>query len=586
MEISQITQWAFRLKHSAACGAVTVFGTVSLALATNAADEPAQQRTLAVSVATKSAIDGAEIFTREWIPGDQRSHGGDGLGPVFNDSSCVACHNQGGTGGAGPASKNVDIVTAFHAPLQQLPRQTEAISVPQTLPGIIFQSVFGDLDNLSAQSSADSDAAVQEVSEDKGEEQLGPVDKVRLAQKEQAERRKAQMEAERKNLTKLHPGFAFANSVVLHKGGTFAGYETWRSQVAGMRFGSQLRLGVDVQMFEPQVVAAMEEQISQRPRNVQASNGGKLMGQLKQQVLLARRRGANASIRQGNFVITKSQRNTTALFGAGLIDSIPTEVLEALEVTQAKGKKVSGRIAWLKDGSAGRFGWKSQKSRLSSFVMTACAVEVGLNVPDHPQAGHPQKADYMPAGLDLNQAQCDALIAYISDLSAPVQRPFGDEVDKGYISGGHALFVKVGCADCHVENVGEVAGIFGDLLLHDMGGELGDTGSYEVFIPNSTPEGEVIQLTRQSGPASRIPKKVTGATRQEWRTPPLWGIRDSAPYLHDGRAETLAQAIAMHGGESARSTQKFFALTDAERFKVISFLKSLVAPSPQVASGR
>ncbi len=586
MEISQITQWAFRLKHSAACGAVTVFGTVSLALATNAADEPAQQRTLAVSVATKSAIDGAEIFTREWIPGDQRSHGGDGLGPVFNDSSCVACHNQGGTGGAGPASKNVDIVTAFHAPLQQLPRQTEAISVPQTLPGIIFQSVFGNLDNLSAQSSADSDAAVQEVSEDKGEEQLGPVDKVRLAQKEQAERRKAQMEAERKNLTKLHPGFAFANSVVLHKGGTFAGYETWRSQVAGMRFGSQLRLGVDVQMFEPQVVAAMEEQISQRPRNVQASNGGKLMGQLKQQVLLARRRGANASIRQGNFVITKSQRNTTALFGAGLIDSIPTEVLEALEVTQAKGKKVSGRIAWLKDGSAGRFGWKSQKSRLSSFVMTACAVEVGLNVPDHPQAGHPQKADYMPAGLDLNQAQCDALIAYISDLSAPVQRPFGDEVDKGYISGGHALFVKVGCADCHVENVGEVAGIFGDLLLHDMGGELGDTGSYEVFIPNSTPEGEVIQLTRQSGPASRIPKKVTGATRQEWRTPPLWGIRDSAPYLHDGRAETLAQAIAMHGGESARSTQKFFALTDAERFKVISFLKSLVAPSPQVASGR
>jgi CxxC motif-containing protein (DUF1111 family) len=192
----------------------------------------------------------------------------------------------------------------------------------------------------------------------------------------------------------------------------------------------------------------------------------------------------------------------------------------------------------------------------------------------------------MPAGLDLNQAQCDALIDYISDLPAPVQRPFGDDVDKGYISGGHALFAKVGCADCHVENVGEVAGIFGDLLLHDMGGELGDTGSYDVFIPNSTPEGEVIQLTRQSGPASRIPKKVTGATRQEWRTAPLWGVRDSAPYLHDGRAETLAQAIALHGGESAQSTRKFFALSDAERFQVISFLKSLVAPSPQVASAR
>jgi hypothetical protein len=37
---------------------------------------------------------------------------------------------------------------------------------------------------------------------------------------------------------------------------------------------------------------------------------------------------------------------------------------------------------------------------------------------------------------------------------------------------------------------------------------------------------------------------------QEWRTPPLWGLSDSAPYLHDGRAETVLEAIAQHGGEA------------------------------------
>jgi CxxC motif-containing protein (DUF1111 family) len=390
------------------------------------------------------------------------------------------------------------------------------------------------------------------------------------------------MEADRKTLAKLHPGFAFANSVVLHKGATFAGYETWRSQVAGMRFSGQQRSGVEMQMFVPHVVVVQEEQAV----GVRRSNGGMVMAQLKRQVQMARLNGGNASSRQGNFVITKSQRNTTALFGAGLIDSIPTKVLEQLEAAQAKNKVVSGRVARLKDGSAGRFGWKAQKARLDSFVMTACAVEVGLNVPDHPQAGHPQKADYMPAGLDLNQAQCDALIEYIAELPAPQQRPFGDETDAGYIKGGHALFAKVGCADCHVKDVGEVAGIFSDLLLHDMGGELGDTGSYDVFIPNSTPEGDVIEFTGLPGQPNRVAKKVTGATRQEWRTPALWGVRDSAPYLHDGRAQTLAQAIAMHGGESARSTQKFFALSDAERFQVISFLKSLIAPTQQVASAR
>ncbi len=53
---------------------------------------------------------GYEIFNREWMPNDPRGHGGDGLGPVYNDSSCIACHNSGGSGGAGPISKNIDII--------------------------------------------------------------------------------------------------------------------------------------------------------------------------------------------------------------------------------------------------------------------------------------------------------------------------------------------------------------------------------------------------------------------------------------------------------------------------------------------
>src|SRR5271157_3757488 len=60
----------------------------------------------------QTVAQGRVLFEREWQPGDSRSHGGDGLGPVYNDSSCVACHNLGGSGGGGSASKNVDIITA------------------------------------------------------------------------------------------------------------------------------------------------------------------------------------------------------------------------------------------------------------------------------------------------------------------------------------------------------------------------------------------------------------------------------------------------------------------------------------------
>ncbi len=90
-----------------------------------------------VAAVVEPAPSGHELFTREWLPNDARAHGGDGLGPVYNDSSCVACHNQGGTGGSGPASKNVDILTAFREStvVQEIPRPVLAAAV--------FDSLFG-----------------------------------------------------------------------------------------------------------------------------------------------------------------------------------------------------------------------------------------------------------------------------------------------------------------------------------------------------------------------------------------------------------------------------------------------------------
>ncbi len=62
----------------------------------------------------KEALDrGKELFTREWIAGDRRSHAGDGLGPVYNAQSCAACHRLGGIGGAGNNETNVSLVTVF-----------------------------------------------------------------------------------------------------------------------------------------------------------------------------------------------------------------------------------------------------------------------------------------------------------------------------------------------------------------------------------------------------------------------------------------------------------------------------------------
>ena len=119
------------------------------------------------------------------------------------------------------------------------------------------------------------------------------------------------------------------------------------------------------------------------------------------------------------------------------------------------------------------------------------------------------------------------------------------------------MFESAGCATCHQPALGDVDGIYSDLLLHDMGPGLSDSGSYYgITRPDSSSDG---------------------VKQQEWRTPPLWGFRDSGPYLHDGRAKNLEEAVALHGGEAAKSAQRFFKLIPDERLRVQAFLRSLAA---------
>jgi len=40
------------------------------------------------------------------------------------------------------------------------------------------------------------------------------------------------------------------------------------------------------------------------------------------------------------------------------------------------------------------------------------------------------------------------------------------------------------------------------------------------------------------------------ASGRQWKTPALWGVADSAPYMHDGSAPTLRDAILKHGGDT------------------------------------
>jgi CxxC motif-containing protein (DUF1111 family) len=65
------------------------------------------------------------------------------------------------------------------------------------------------------------------------------------------------------------------------------------------------------------------------------------------------------------------------------------------------------------------------------------------------------------------------------------------------------------------------------------------------------------------------------AGMHELRTPPLWGLVQTAPYLHDGRASTIEDAVSMHAGEASSARTKAANLSTGDKEALFAFLRSL-----------
>jgi CxxC motif-containing protein (DUF1111 family) len=474
----------------------TIFADLVLVLAwtgTLAANEPGLDN-------DKEVLErGKELFTREWIAGDRRSHAGDGLGPVYNAQSCAACHRLGAIGGAGNNETNVSLVSVFVGAL--FDGATFINGIPPPPPPSLAE-------------------ARKKVVVGK------PSRQVELEIPSQDE------------LAKIHPALRAQTSFPLHRFGVSPEFAKWKEAIFP-------KDKTQIERFNKQ----------DSRRHIKSIGASKL-------------------------TLIESKRNTPPLFGAGLIDAIPDKVLDEVAAEQAKASgdaprssgfsravevlPVRGRVARLEDGRVGRFGWKASVASLREFTLQACSSELGLEVPGFARAAPPWKTDYKAPGIDLTREQCDTLTRFVASLPRPNVHPADSPEQAGAIERGRQLFASVGCATCHRQKLGDVDGIYSDLLLHDMGPQLSDSGSYTVLEP------EIASKDNSKQPRA--------ANELEWRTPPLWGLRDSAPYLHDGRAATVADAVALHGGEGMAAARAYQRLSEKEREQVELFLQTLAAP--------
>ena len=92
-------------------------------------------------------------------------------------------------------------------------------------------------------------------------------------------------------------------------------------------------------------------------------------------------------------------------------------------------------------------------------------------------------------------------------------------------------------------------------------------------------EADVVLLAVMRG-ATRVyhladQMQQASALGNEWRTMPLWGVSERGRFLHDGRALTMADAIAAHGGQAEHTRDLFLGLAPPDKLALLEFLNGI-----------
>lgn len=269
------------------------------------------------------------------------------------------------------------------------------------------------------------------------------------------------------------------------------------------------------------------------------------------------------------FPVVTAQRNGIPTFGVGRFETVSdATIMSNSDPDDDDGDGISGRFN--RDAAGvGRLGVKAQSNNIELFTRAPLQNQMGITTDPFLGSGGTVSihASALQASTSPNDPTTDNdgvpdpelshndlgdLITFTRFLAPPMKQPFGpDEMT------GEMLFDQVGCTKCHIPSLMGSEGpveAYTDLLLHDVGPAIAD-GIHQGMPQASSIDGV--------------------DTESEFRTAPLWGVSLHAPYLHDGRVDTLEEAILLHAGEATQVITAYQALSLFDQAMIIRFLEAL-----------
>lgn len=267
------------------------------------------------------------------------------------------------------------------------------------------------------------------------------------------------------------------------------------------------------------------------------------------------------------------------------------------------------------------FGWKGNHATLRAFTRGAAHNELGLQGTELVGA---EDGDFDGVIHELSVGDITALTVYMAALERPVSMieladigllELSDETVRT-ITAGESRFDEIGCDGCHIPSMTINDPVFrepsrvpgyaeprfpdgADPVAHGLDGAAAvsfdmrsdqpnnlvtlDTGAaYHLGALKVDADGGAVahwytDLKRHDmGERLSDPSDPLGIGAAMFLTRSLAGVGSTGPWLHDGHATTLDEAIVAHGGEGADSRDAYGALSDDEKAEIVSFLENLV----------
>jgi len=346
----------------------------------------------------------------------------------------------------------------------------------------------------------------------------------------------------------------------------------------------------------------------------------------------------NAYLRgDGDRVSTADARNAPAVLGLGPVELLAAQITQSLasqrDLARTQAAMTNASVTWPlavdglsygelvahPDGSVDTtrvtgvssdlvvrpFGWKGHQATLRGMIKEAFRAHMGVvALADQQQVrdgllpgawfgdGPWYDIDRDGTNIEVDDGMVSTMVGYLAQLEVPIVIPPDEPLLLERFARGHAVFTRVECSTCHTPSL-PLRRV--DLVTRAEQTENGGSPPVTIDVARDgrAPKIEPVDLIGSAfdvrlfsdlrrhdmGPglaaAMSHPSAGGAIEPQLWLTRSLWGLADSAPYLHDGRALTVEDAVLAHGGEGQRSRDLFAALGDEERADLLVYLLSL-----------